>query len=412
MAMNELTLGRLTECGTLSRRTFPDIREKLLNRWLGQIKSGQLNVTFPCGGTRVFGGEALSPNVEIAIHDFGLVNKIARSGDLGLAESYIAGDWDTPHLPDALTLFSLNERNLADAARRSWVVSVLNRIRHARRANTRSGSRRNIADHYDLGNEFYGHWLDKTMTYSSALFESFSENHEDAQRRKYLRLAHTLGLKPGDHVLEIGCGWGGFSELAAREFGCTVTALTLSVEQANYARARVQQAGLSDRVDILLEDYRDIEGRFDKIVSIEMFEAVGEKNWPLFFDVLSQRLRPHGRAALQVISISDSVFDAYRKNPDFIQRYIFPGGMLPSPSAFTAAVSEAGLRISDAFTFGLSYAESLRRWDAGFVANWPKIEALGFDQHFCRMWRYYLAYCQVGFNLGLTDVGHYLIERT
>ena len=296
-----------------------------------------------------------------------------------------------------LRLGCLNDDTVSGALSKSWMANLLGRLRHARRANTRRGSRRNIAAHYDLGNDFYRLWLDETMTYSSAVFADMSEPIVPAQQRKYRRLAKKLDLQPDDRVLEIGCGWGGFAEIAAAEFGCRVVGLTLSREQAAHARTRMTRLGVADAVDIRLQDYRDVTSTFDKIVSIEMFEAVGERHWPAFFKALNDRLVLGGRAALQIITIDDDKFAGYRRNPDFIQRYIFPGGMLPSPEAFDAAAKRGGFDVRDAYFFGTSYAESLRRWDHAFRENWPEIAKVGFDERFRRMWHYYLRYCEVGF---------------
>lgn len=389
----------------------PTLTERLFARWASDLQIGRLTVEFPSGARRTFVGDHPGPQGLMRIRHPGLLRRLVLHGDIGVAEAYMAGEWDTPDLTTLLSLGAMNEAALSGTFERPWLVCLFDRIQHARRANTRSGSRRNIAAHYDLGNEFYGHWLDETMSYSSALFENFNEPHAIAQRRKYHRLARQLDLRPGDRVLEIGCGWGGFAEIAAQDYGCEIVGLTLSREQAAFARRRMERSGLADRVEIRLQDYRDVPDRFDKVVSIEMFEAVGEENWPTYFRVLDRVLKPGGRATLQSIVIDDRYFDGYRSNPDFIQRYIFPGGMLPSPGAFEAAVSQGGMKISDSFYFGKSYAETLRRWHDSFVASWPDIASLGFDQRFERMWRYYLSYCEAGFENGKIDVGQYVIER-
>ncbi len=389
----------------------PGLREILLARWLRRIRFGKLNVEFPSGRTMTFEGPEPGPEGRIRVRDLRLVRRVLLSGGIGLAEGYMRGEWDSPELSAALRLGAMNLKALSDLMAASPLVRMINRFRHARRANTRRGSRRNIAAHYDLGNRFYGHWLDGTMSYSSALFEDFSEPHEAAQKRKYRRLARALDLQPGDRVLEIGCGWGGFAEIAAAEFDCEVVGLTLSAEQAAFAEARMARAGLAGQVEIRLQDYRDVTGRFDKIVSIEMFEAVGEENWATYFAVVDRCLKPGGKAGLQVITIADEVFESYRRTPDFIQLYIFPGGMLPGPAAFERAVADAGLTLRDRFYFGASYAESLRRWDAAFREAWLQIQRLGFDRRFYRMWRFYLNYCEAGFDLGRIDVGQFVIER-
>jgi cyclopropane-fatty-acyl-phospholipid synthase len=290
-------------------------------------------------------------------------------------------------------------------------VDFLNRWRSPRRRNTKALAPENISYHYDLGNAFYEQWLDESMTYSSALFARPELSLAEAQREKYRRIAASINLNSNDRVLEIGCGWGGFLEYAAGEIGCRVTGITLSGEQAKFARARIERAGLTARADIRLEDYRDVAGVYDKIVSIEMFEAVGEEYWPAFFDTIRERLAPGGRAALQVITISEHLFERYRRRIDFIQRYIFPGGVLPSSEALGAAIATADLCLEDSFFFGESYAATLRFWDEAFRKAWPEIARLGFDDRFFRMWTYYLAYCEAGFRMNLVDVGQFVIAR-
>ncbi len=386
------------------------LREHLARRWLKLLAHGHLTVTFPSGFQGTYGDKTSDLRAAVTIRDIGMTRRIIASGDMGFAEAYLAGEWETPDLSAVLTLMANNAADMKSAWKRSWLTTALNRLRHRLRDNTRSGSKRNIAAHYDLGNDFYRLWLDETMTYSSALFVDGNEPLADAQRRKNRQLATMLDLQPGDRVLEIGCGWGGFAEMAAGEFGCTVTGITLSVEQASYARQRVERAGLADKVDIRVQDYRDVQEQFDKVASIEMFEAVGEAYWPSYFDMVRRVLAPGGRAALQIITIDDAVYETYRRNPDFIQRYIFPGGMLPSEGVLDEVAARSGLRIADRLSFGRSYAETLRRWATAFEARWPAIERLGFDQRFRRMWRYYLSYCEVGFDRGQIDVAQYLID--
>ena len=386
-------------------------RESVLARWLRAIEIGRLTVRFPSGAQMAFGPAESMLRAAITIRDPRLVSRMLVSGDLGLAEGYIAGEWDTPDLTALLTLGARNRHLLSGAIAGSWPATAMRRLRHARRANTPNGSRRNVAAHYDLGNDFYRLWLDGDMTYSAALFEDMAEPLAVAQQRKYRRLARCLDLRPGDRVLEIGCGWGGFAEMAAAEFGCQVVGVTLSSEQARFAQERLARAGLTAKAEIRMQDYRDIQGTFDKIVSVEMFEAVGERNWPVYFDLLKRRLRPSGRAILQTITIADSLFGAYRRNPGFIQRYIFPGGMLPSPGAFTAAVSDAGMAVTDSLSFGPSYGETLRRWTRAFQENRPAIERLGFDRRFQRTWHYYLACSEAGFDCGQLDVHQFVLER-
>jgi len=387
------------------------LTERIISGWFRKVRFGRLNVEFPSGRSATFEGLEAGPQATIRIRDYRLLWRILASGDIGFAEGYMERDWDSPDLKAVMAFGAMNQDTLTETFASSRLVNLLNRLRHGMHANTRKGSRRNIAAHYDLGNDFYRCWLDETMSYSSAIFEDMDEPHETAQHRKYRRLAQRLDLEPGDRVLEIGCGWGGFAEIAAAEFGCEVVGITLSQEQAAFARARMEREGLADRVEIRLQDYRDLTGEFDKIVSIEMFEAVGQENWQTFFDVLDRCLKPGGKAGLQVITIADGQFEAYRRTPDFIQLYIFPGGMLPSPTVFEKAVSDAGLTVSDRFYFGKSYAESLRRWNREFLDNWRWIQRIGFDCRFFDMWTFYLHYCEVGFDMDRIDVGQFVIER-
>lgn len=389
---------------------YLNVFERQLAHRFRNLDCGRLSLRFPSGRHMSFDGAADGPNAVVIVKSWSAIFRLMMSGDIGLAEGYMAEEWETPDLAAVFAFCMKNERPLAAMDKPSRGTRILGRLRHACNANSRAGSRRNIAAHYDLGNTFYGHWLDETMTYSAALFSDVDEPMADAQARKYRRLADSLGLKPYHRVLEIGGGWGGFAELAAREYGCRIVCLTVSKEQAAYAQERINRSGLVDQVEIRLEDYRDVDGVFDHIVSIEMFEAVGETFWPTYFDVLRDRLAAGGKAALQVITINDESFTSYRRRPDFIQRYIFPGGMLPSTAAFQASASDAGFETTDTFFFGPSYAETLRRWDRSFEVQWPKIEHLGFDRRFYLMWRYYLQYCAAGFDAGRIDVAHFLLE--
>ena len=292
------------------------------------------------------------------------------------------------------------------------VVRALDHLRHLLRRNSRAGSRRNIHAHYDLGNSFYAAWLDPGMTYSSALFREAGTSLEAAQREKYAVLARRIGIESGHKVLEVGCGWGGFAEFVGREIGAEVDAITISQAQFDHASARIQAAGLADRVRIKLCDYRDLDGVYDRVASIEMFEAVGEPYWPTFFNKLEAVLKPGGLAGLQIITIADDLFDGYRRRPDFIQKYIFPGGMLPSQSRLREEVASAGLVWRGLDGFGADYAQTLHQWTGRFESAWPKIQALGFDDQFRRLWRYYLGYCQAGFTTGRTDVVHLALGKS
>ena len=385
--------------------------QRMIARMAGRITAGSLRLTFADGRSYQVRGERPGPDAAITLNNARPLIELMKDGDLGFARAYIAGDWDTPDLAAVLDLAAANEAELSRAMASSFLFRRLSLIRHSLRRNSRSGSRRNIAFHYDLGNAFYKLWLDETMTYSSALYEGRDRSLSEAQTAKYDRIIARLQIGPEDRVLEIGCGWGGFAEHAAARTGCHVTGLTLSKEQAKYARERLASAGLSDRADIRLEDYRDCTGTFDKIVSIEMFEAVGEENWPVFFKTVNERLAPGGTAVIQSIAIEDHRLDDYRRNPDFIQAFIFPGGMLPSIESFRKGASGAGLKVKDLFSFGKDYARTLLEWEARFLAEWDAIAPLGFDERFRRMWRYYLNYCATGFDAGRIDVAQFHLQK-
>jgi cyclopropane-fatty-acyl-phospholipid synthase len=372
---------------------------------------GQLTLIGPDGGREVIVGAAPGPQAVLHVRRLRAVRRLFTGGDVGFAESYLAGDWDSPDLAALIELAARNEAALTEALRGLAPVRAWHRVRHLLRPNTRSGSKRNIHDHYDLGNDFYGLWLDPTMTYSSAIFAEPQQRLSDGQMAKYQRMAESLDLKPGHKVLEIGCGWGGFAEFTAATYGCHVTGITLSEEQKRFADQRMTRAGLQDRVEIALTDYRDVTGSFDRIASIEMFEAVGEAHWPAFFDKVRDLLSPGGLAALQVILIEDARFDLYRRGADFIQRYVFPGGMLPSPNAFSRAAEAARLKVDETFHFGLDYARTLALWQKQFQQAWPRVAGLGFDARFKRLWEYYLAYCEGGFRAGSIDVAQYRLKK-
>ena len=391
------------------RRKRPVFWEALLDKWLSRIEVGELRTVFPSNFQKVYSGGQVGPTADIQINSWKLVPRLLLSGDMGLAESFLSGEWETSNLTQLILLGDINERALGNAVTPSKFINLIEKLRHQRRDNSKRGSRRNIAAHYDLGNEFYSHWLDNSMSYSSALFTDFGEELEVGQNRKYQRLAKALKLKEGDQVLEIGCGWGGFAEIAAKEYKCNVVGITLSNEQAKFAQRRMQENQLSNLVDIRIEDYRDVQGSFDKIVSIEMFEAVGEEHWRNYFETIKTRLKPGGLAGIQSITIANEFFETYKRRPDFIQKYIFPGGILPSEDKLNNAVSSAGLKILDDYYFGKSYAETLRRWQSTFEQKWDDIKNLGFDEKFQNMWRYYLSYCEAGFETGHINVGQFLI---
>jgi cyclopropane-fatty-acyl-phospholipid synthase len=369
---------------------------------LSRMREGRLTLVTPGGQVLAFG--AGDPHATVRLSNWDVFGASLSKGDIGFAESYIAGDWQTDSLATLMHVLLVNRDVVERAIYGSWWGSLLYRVRHLFNRNSRAGSRRNIHAHYDLGNPFYEVWLDPSMTYSSALFgDEPARSLQDAQDAKYRRILDQLALRPGARVLEIGCGWGGFAEMAARD-GLHVTGLTLSTEQHAWATKRLADAGLADRARFLLQDYRDEHGRYDAIVSIEMFEAVGEQYWPSYFQTLRRCLAPGGRAVVQTITIDESLFDRYRKSTDFIQQYIFPGGMLPSPTAFEQGAARTGLAVDDRFAFGRDYARTLKLWREAFVASLPRITAQGFDTRFARTWEFYLAYCEAGFSQGSTDV--------
>ena len=382
---------------------------RLVLRLLERIGHGELLLTMPDGRTLRFGSGL--PRASMRLRNGNVFAATIRSGDIGFAETFIAGDWSTDSLADLLSLFVANRAAIEDAVYGNWFGRLAYRLRHLLNRNTRTGSRRNIHAHYDLGNSFYRLWLDEGMTYSSALFDGDPQRTlAAAQHAKYSRIADALGLPAGASVLEIGCGWGAFAELAAQR-GLSVTGLTLSTEQLAWARARTARSGHDESARFALRDYRDETGRYDGIVSIEMFEAVGERYWPSYFDTLQRCLKPGGRAVVQTITIDESLFDRYRRGTDFIQQYVFPGGMLPSASRFAQLAGEAGLRVVDRFAFGRDYAHTLRHWRERFAQALPGVRALGFDPGFVRTWEFYLAYCEAAFRHGNTDVEQFTLEH-
>jgi len=338
--------------------------------------------------------------------------RLSYGGYMGLGEGYLAGDWATPSLRTVFQFGIANQDSLKKSLSGKAPARALRKVLKFVRRNSRSGSRRNIAYHYDLGNEFYRLWLDPTMTYSSGLYDVPDATLEDAQIAKYRRIVERLDIQPHHRVLEIGCGWGGFAEFAARETGAEVTAITISEQQHGYAVERMARAGLQDKVDIRLLDYRELTEQYDRVVSIEMLEAVGEAYWPDYFRIIQQSLTEDGQAMIQVITVPDARFDGYRRKSDFIQRHIFPGGMLLSPGEMNRQSGSAGLTVDEAFYFGGSYGETLDRWHDRFIECWPKIEAQGFDDRFRRLWSYYLNYTAAGFHGGTIDVGQFLLTKS
>lgn len=374
-----------------------------LRRVLARIAIGRLTVVTPEGERLQNGHAAPGPQATLILKNWRAMRRLLLDGDIGLAEAYRDGDLDTPDLTALIELGARNDATLRRLTSGAWPARLLNRFRHVRNANTRAGSRRNITAHYDLGNAFYGHWLDASMMYSSALYETPTETLEAAQQRRLDRIVAMLDLSGGEHILEIGCGWGALAERLARE-GCRVTAITLSPSQLEAAQRRIAEAGLAERVSLQLQDYRDISGQFDRIVSIEMIEAVGRGYWPSYFATLRRSLRPGGRVVLQAITIDEHMFEDYQQGTDFVQRYIFPGGCLPSVLAVKSKAEAAGLSVTEQLDFGDSYALTLKEWRRRFLERWSEIAPLGFDEPFRRLWEFYLCYCEAGFRARTIDV--------
>ena len=393
-----------------ARQRFPRIAERVLRVMGKRLREGGLRVDLPDG--RQLGlGQAQDPGA--AVWQLTSAKPVWRSmarGDIGFAESYLDGEWDSPELTTLLEVLGRNDNAKGDMVGGIVPARWLDRLHHWRRRNTQRQSQRNIAYHYDLGNAFYREWLDPTMTYSSALFDRPEDSLETAQRRKYQHLGEMLELSQGQDLLEIGCGWGGFAEHALST-GARVHGISLSKEQTAYARERLAPAVAEAQCELEIRDYRALERQYDRIASIEMLEAVGERYWPAYAASLKRSLRPGGVAGIQTITIAPHRFARYRRNPDFIQRYIFPGGMLPSEPILADVFAGAGLRVTKTVRFGLDYARTLAHWRERFDAAWPRLSPLGFDERFRRMWRYYLCYCEAGFRLGVCDVVQLRVEH-
>jgi cyclopropane-fatty-acyl-phospholipid synthase len=379
-----------------------------LTRLLRQIALGRLTVRLPSGEELVGAGAEAGPEATLLLHRWRALRQLLLGGDVGFAEAFMDGDWSSPDLPALIELAARNQNALGESITGTTAMRLVNRVMHGWHANSKRGSRRNIVSHYDLGNEFYESWLDRGMSYSSALYTEPHQSLEEAQEVKQDRVLGLLDVTGAESVLEIGCGWGGLAE-RIRARGCDVTGITLSPAQLDYAQRRLSAPGA--KAEIRLQDYRDVKAVFDRIVSIEMLEAVGVKYWPTYFAKLRACLAPGGVAVLQVITIADEKFSAYLRSPDFIQRYIFPGGMLPTPSIMERQIAEAGLSLDTVETFGLSYARTLAEWRRRFHDAWPRLRASGLDEIFGRKWDYYLAYCEAGFRAGSIDVGLYRITR-
>ena len=392
---------------------------------LSRLKHGTLTLQLPDGSIQRFGsGEA--PMASLHLHNWQVCGAALRSGDIGFAESYIAGDWSTPQLTDLLRVLIVNRKEVEDVIYGTWLGRLAYRLKHLLNRNTKANSQKNIHAHYDLGNAFYELWLDGTMNYSSAIFETPETSMKEAQNAKVRRALRMVQVKPGERVLEIGCGWGALAEMATTEFGASLVGVTLSTEQLQWAQARMARAGVPAAVDapgaavthdLRLQDYRDIgvnqpaDQSFDAICSIEMIEAVGREYWPTYFSTVARLLKPGGHACIQSIVIADGLYERYIGSTDFIQQYIFPGGCLPSPSVFRAQAKAAGLEVVDEFAFGPDYAQTLKLWRAAFLAQLPRIHQLGFDERFVRIWEFYLAYCEAAFAEANTDVVQYTLRK-
>ncbi len=381
------------------------IASRFVLKALERLSVGRITLHLPDGTAHSFGREGAKPEAELHVRDWRFFRRVVLDGDIGFAEAYIEGLCDSPDLAGLIALLAENEQSLGRMAHTNALHDLALKFLHWQRRNSRRGSRKNIHAHYDLGNEFYRLWLDPTMTYSSALYGGTDDGKplEAAQTAKYERILEQIGAKQGDSILEIGCGWGGFAETAARH-GMRVTGVTISQQQLDYARQRLARAGLSDRVDLQFRDYRDMDGRYDHIVSIEMIEAVGERYWPDYFAALKRHVAPGGSILVQAIVIADDFFESYRRHPDFIQTYVFPGGMLLSPTTVREQCRQAGLKVAELYSFGRDYARTLETWLGRFDRVADQVAKMGFDERFRRMWRYYLAYCAAGFSTGRTDV--------
>ncbi|EAV45015.1 SAM-dependent methyltransferase [Roseibium aggregatum] len=369
-----------------------------------KIRYGSLEVQFPDGRRFHIKGQEAGPHGVLKIHNWAFFRMVVQAGDVGVGEAFMAGYWSSPDVTTFLEVFCINQESTLEALQGKPFTRFIMSVRHWLNSNTKRGAKRNISAHYDLGNAFYREWLDPSMTYSSAIYSNETNDLEQAQREKYASLVRQTGIQPDHRVLEIGCGWGGFAEYVAKSVGANVRALTISQEQFDYARERIYKAGLNDKVEVVFQDYRDENGVFDRIASIEMFEAVGEKYWPTYFRQLSKCLKPGGMAGLQIITIQDKMFDDYRRGTDFIQRYIFPGGMLPPPGRLAEIGKSLGLDLMDQKIFGQDYARTLAEWRQRFRQAWPRISPLGFDERFKRLWEFYLHYCEAGFRSGNIDV--------
>ncbi|MBT5798267.1 MAG: class I SAM-dependent methyltransferase [Alphaproteobacteria bacterium] len=396
----------------MTSKLITSIRIKALKKLFKQLEFGELQVTYPDGDVIYYTGRCKGPSADLILSSPVGIKKLLHNGEIGFCEAYMAGEIESNKIAALIELSSQHSDFLNDNLAQGFIKKMMMKLVHLTNKNSRSGSRKNISYHYDLGNSFYKEWLDSSMTYSSAIFDSEKQTLKDAQQNKYKKIAELAGIKSGDSVLEIGCGWGGFMEFAAQEYDAHITGITISNAQYEFTKQRIADQGLTDKTDLKFLDYRDLNQKFDKIISIEMFEAVGEQYWPIYFDKIGTSLNDGGRAALQMITISDDQFPRYRSNPDFIQRYIFPGGMLPCLSALESPIGEAGLQMNECYGFGLDYAKTLLKWRDRFIKAWPKLAIdKNFDARFFKMWELYLAYCEGGFRAGNIDVKQIMLSH-
>ena len=385
--------------------------EKLVKNFLSKIKYGNLEVVFPSGEMKIYSGINNGLKASIHIHNYNFLSYIFKRGSVGYAEAYMNGLYSTSNLTNLLMLSHKNENFFLDNINSNLFYLTLSKIKHFLNDNSKSQSKKNIKYHYDLGNKFYEKWLDKSMTYSSAIFDQQNTNLSDAQINKYKKIAESLSLNENSKTLEIGCGWGGFSSYVAKNYKCKIDAITISKEQFNYTSNKIQKEGLGEKVDVQFKDYREINTKYSNIASIEMFEAVGKKYWNSYFDIIKNSLSENGKAALQIITINELRAKDYQTRPDFIQQYIFPGGMLPTKKQLEESAKDVGLKCLELLSFGKSYAKTLNIWNSQFQESWNDVAEYGFDNKFKRMWEYYFAYCETGFLSSSTDVSQFLVKK-
>lgn len=372
---------------------------------LRRAKHGTVKIFTPDGTEEIYGeGE---PTIHLSLKNWGVIDLLFNAGDLGLAEAIISEDLVVDDPAALIEWACRNDQDLAEAIRGNWYGTILSKLKHLLNDNTKTQAKKNIMAHYDLGNEFYRLWLDPSMSYSSAYFQNPGQDLESAQMAKYDRIIDRLNIRSGDHILEIGCGWGGFFGRAVERTGCKVTAVMNSPEQARYNREAIERKKMAGHVTLQEKDYRDIEGRFDKVVSIEMIEAVGERHWGSFFNKISQSLQLKGEALIQGITIREDLFYSYKKGTDFIQQYVFPGGMLLTNTVMREKAQEFNLNLGEAHEFGLHYADTLKLWRQNFEKALPHVREMGFDEKFIRTWRLYLSYCEGAFRAGRINVGQF-----